>query len=75
MSRPEDFDSDPKSLKRRRYLTWGAIAVAAVILIAVVSALTGESVTSSRIQAGYTGVRVPGFALSAVRGESVESPG
>lgn len=68
------FDSDTKGSRRRRYLTWGPLAVSAVILVAVVSALTGGKVTPSRVQAGYTGVKVPDFALSAVRGGVVREP-
>jgi thiol-disulfide isomerase/thioredoxin len=50
--------------------------VVAVGAVALVSALTGGKVTSgqSRIQAGYTGVKVPDFALSAVRGGVVREP-
>lgn len=47
-----------------------------IAAVAVVSALTGEKVTSadSQSQAGYTGVKVPDFTLSAVRGGVVREP-
>jgi cytochrome c-type biogenesis protein len=40
----------------------------------VVSALTGGTVTSGDNQVGYTGVKVPDFVLSAVRGGIVREP-
>jgi thiol-disulfide isomerase/thioredoxin len=44
--------------------------------VAIVSALTGGKVTSAdnQIQSGYTGVKVPDFTLSAVRGGVVREP-
>lgn len=66
--------TEPKSSSRARLVFWGAVAVAAVILIAIVSALTGGKVTSGNSQVGYTGVKVPDFALSAVRGGVVREP-
>jgi len=58
----------------RRFVFWGAIAVSAAILIGVVSALTGGTVTSGDNQVGYTGVKVPDFLLSSVRGGIVREP-
>jgi thiol-disulfide isomerase/thioredoxin len=67
---------EPKNSIRSRFVLWGSFAVAAVALIAVVSVLTGAKVTSrdSRVEAGYTGVKVPDFTLSAVRGGVVREP-
>lgn len=66
--------TEPKSSSRRRIVFWGAIALTTAILIAVVSAFTGGKVTSSDNQVGYTGVEVPDFTLSAVRGGLVREP-
>lgn len=71
MSRSEAHSAlEPKGSIRSRFVLWGSFAVAAVALIAVVSVLTGGNVTSTdnRIEAGYTGVKVPDFTVSAVRG-------
>jgi peroxiredoxin len=50
--------------------------IVVVAAVAVVSALTGGKVRSAdnKIQAGYTGVKVPDFTLSAVRGGVVREP-
>lgn len=48
----------------------------AALAVAVVSVLTGGKVTSgdSHVEAGYTGVKVSDFTLSAVRGGVVREP-
>lgn len=65
----------PQFLSRKSVRIGLGIAVV-VGAVAIVSALTGGKVTSAdnKIQSGYTGVKVPNFTLSAVRGGVVREP-
>src|ERR1700679_1459776 len=60
----------------RKGIRIGLGIIVMVGAVAVVSALTGGKVTSgdNQVQAGYTGVKVPDFTLSAVRGGVVREP-
>jgi len=60
----------------RKSIRIGLGIIVVVGAVAVVSASTGGKVTSgdNQIQAGYTGVKVPDFTLSAVRGGVVREP-
>jgi peroxiredoxin len=58
----------------RKGIRIGLLIIVVVGTVALVSALTGGKVTTTNAQKGYTGVKVPDFTLSAVRGGVVREP-